>query len=96
MLPTLAAGEFVLVDPSRAPRIGDLVVAKHPSKPIEILKRVAAMDRENQLHLLSDNHEIGSDSRHFGPINADGVVGVVTLCLSSPSRSLQKDTNLDR
>lgn len=81
MEPTIAAGAFVLVDPSRRPMIGDLVVAVHPDKGIDITKRVAAIDGAG-VHLASDNAAAGQDSRHFGPVTDASIHGVVTRVIS--------------
>jgi nickel-type superoxide dismutase maturation protease len=88
MLPTLQPGEFVLINHHAVAASGDLVVADHPHKPIRILKRVAGFDEAGNLLLASDNRSEGSDSRHFGPVLSQAVHGVVTLCLSAPSKSL--------
>ncbi len=88
MLPTLTPGEFVLINPQAVAAIGDLVVADHPHKSIQILKRVEGFDETGNVRLESDNQSEGSDSRHFGLISPSAVHGVVTLCLSSPSQSL--------
>lgn len=87
MLPTLKPGEFVLINPHAVAAIGDLVVADHPHKPIQILKRVAGFDETGNVQLQSDNESEGTDSRHFGPISPQAVRGVVTLSLSSPGKS---------
>ena len=84
MLPTLKPGSFVLVDPERAPDDGDLVVAVHPDKGIEICKRVAVVLPDGSVELASDNADAGQDSRHFGAIPASSVRGVITHTLSSP------------
>lgn len=84
MLPTLAEGSFVLIDPSRAARNGDVVVVNHPSKPITIVKRVASRSADGLLDLRSDNESEGLDSRQFGLVADDRVVGVVTIRLEWP------------
>ena len=94
MLPTLRGGEFVLADVGRSPLIGDIVVATHPDQNIHIIKRVAeapasaAPVRSGWLWLLSDNAAEGTDSRRFGLVDPESVVGVVTLVLNRPTTSL--------
>ena len=83
MLPTLAPGDTVLVDPrayhGRVPAIGDLVAARHPRQPdIEIVKRVAVLEASGECYLLSDNPSEGTDSRSFGAIPQGLILGRVT------------------
>ncbi len=88
MEPTLLDGQFVLVDPGRPVRPGDVVVARHPARPgLELIKRVGAME-DDRVDLRSDNLDQGTDSRHFGPVETGSVLGVVTLVLSDPARRL--------
>ena len=85
MLPTLADGEFVLVDPNRDPRTGQLVVAHHPERPeLMVVKRVIDHNGDGFV-LASDNPAEGTDSRTWGPVRPDRVVGVVTLILDRPT-----------
>ena len=86
MAPTLAAGEVVMLDPNayhkRNPREDEIVVARHPRQAeLRIVKRVAAVfesDTEGvQLVLASDNAAAGADSRVFGPVAVDLVLGQV-------------------
>ncbi len=88
MAPTLADGEFVLVDPSRSPRVGDLVVAIHPRQPLRsdgedlmVVKRVGGIEPDGRLSLYSDNPEAGTDSRTWGPVDPGLLVGTVTVVL---------------
>ena len=81
MLPTLRAGEEVLLDTHAydhvAPQVGDIVVAYHPEQPdLKIIKRVGEV-MENGLFLSSDNPSAGNDSRQFGVVGMDKVVGRV-------------------
>lgn len=81
MLPTLRAGDEVLLDTHAydhaAPLAGDIVVAFHPEQPdLKIIKRVGAV-LANGLFLSSDNASAGSDSRQFGVVGMDKVVGRV-------------------
>lgn len=82
MVPTLTAGEFVLVDPQRRPSLGDVVVARHPhDDELLIVKRLTGRGPDDRLTLSSDNPAAGTDSRVWGPVDADRLVGVVTLVL---------------
>jgi len=88
MQPTLERGEFVLVDPSAQPRLGDLVTAVHPEDDsITVVKRVAARDNDGACYLTSDN-PVGTDSRHWGPVPARRIRGRVTVVLDRPLANL--------
>ena len=90
MTPTLNDGEFVLVDRRRRLQSGDLVVAQHPAETdLLIIKRVAAVHVDSVV-LSSDNPLAGTDSRIWGPVPTDRVVGVVTLVLDRPAKGLKK------
>lgn len=84
MVPTLEAGQYVLYDPLSSPAAGDVVVARHPSQPIDIVKRVAAVDPVGLVELTSDNLAVGTDSRSFGRIDVEAVIGRVTISLEWP------------
>jgi nickel-type superoxide dismutase maturation protease len=90
MLPTLSAGDFVLVDEARAPRVGQLALARHPDRDLLVVKRVAAVSGDGRFELASDNPAAGTDSRAWGPVAADAVVGTVTLLLDRPSTRLER------
>ena len=83
MQPTLLSGDIVLVD-TRAylvsmPSVGDIVLARHPyQRDVSIIKRVADITPERRLVLHSDNPHVGSDSRQFGTISQQRLVGRVT------------------
>ncbi len=69
----------------RAVHAGDLVVAAHPLKSIEICKRAASVGADGSVELLSDNPDAGQDSRHFGPVASSSIRGVVSFVLARPS-----------
>lgn len=83
MFPLLKAGEEVLVN-TRAyhhcfPEIGDLVVAYHPYHPdLRIIKRVALVDDKGDCFLLGENKSESSDSRSFGSVSVQQIIGKVT------------------
>ncbi len=89
MLPTLTDGQFVLVDASRSPDVGQLAVANHPTRPdLLVVKRVTAIVEDGGVELGSDNPAAGTDSRTWGPLAPDRIVGTVTLLLDRPSADL--------
>lgn len=90
MEPTLSAGHFVLVDPSRRPQVGELAVARHPDQAdLLVVKRVAAWTDDDRAELASDNPSAGTDSRVWGPLPASAIVGTVTVVLDRPSTPLE-------
>ena len=78
MAPTLDAGDYVLADPRGRITTGAIVVARHPiEEGVVIVKRVAAITPEG-LDLRGDAPADSTDSRTWGPLALDGVLGVVT------------------
>ncbi len=89
MVPTLTAGEFVLVDPRRRPEVGRLAVADHPNRPdLLVVKRVQSITGDGRYVLASDNPAAGTDSRTWGPLEPRAVVGTVTLVFGRSSADL--------
>ena len=77
MVPTIEPGAWVLVDRERRPTVGDIVLAPHPWRERTVCKRLAALDGAFA-ELASDNPDEGTDSRQFGPVAVDDLLGVVT------------------
>ena len=82
MLPTLAPGDWLIVDrgPVRGyrPRPGHVVIASDPRAPErEIVKRVDHIDIHGASWLLGDNPADSTDSRHFGAVPGELVTGRV-------------------
>lgn len=90
MAPAFLPGDRLYVDPrpGRTPRLGEPVVVRDPERAGRLLlKRVGRApdvppvpDRPSRtpaLWLLGDNRPDSRDSRRFGPVPADAVVGVV-------------------
>ena len=60
MRPLLSAGDEVLVDPQayrhQSPRIGDIVIARHPTQAgLQIIKRIKAVREDGRYKLQGDN-----------------------------------------
>ncbi len=72
---TLSPGDRLLVDYRKAPRAGDVVVARFPDGAV-VVKR-AVVRRDDGWWLLSDNPSAGVDSRHRGAIPDSEIIGVV-------------------
>ena len=90
MTPTLTAGAVVMLDPcayhQRNPSEDEIVVSRHPRRnELQIVKRVTAVFESRTkggnpgvlLILSSDNAAAGADSRVFGPVALDLVLGKV-------------------
>jgi type IV secretory pathway protease TraF len=90
MTPALAAGDWLLLDPTPArwPRRGSVVVFHEPESGLLAIKRVAAGPGDHVrisagiLHLspdrawlLGDNGALSIDSRRYGPVGLDALVG---------------------
>jgi nickel-type superoxide dismutase maturation protease len=80
MAPRIAESDYVLVNKLSfllgKPRVGDVVVAKHPNTGRLMVKRVSRVDSGRFL-LRGDNESASSDSRGFGPVTRDMVIGKV-------------------
>jgi nickel-type superoxide dismutase maturation protease len=86
MRPTLEAGDYVLVNRwayrVRTPSPGDLVVVEDPEVPSRFLvKRVSDASGPREVRLTGDNEAASRDSRAFGPVAIERIVGKVWLRL---------------
>ena len=78
MAPTVKNGAVVLIDPQSKIKIGDLVLANHPYKSsVSILKRVAEIEPDGCLILIGDNPAESTDSRTFGAVSIESIIGRV-------------------
>ncbi len=81
MRPTLQPGDRLLVDPAAfrrdPPRVGNLIVVQDPEAAGRwLVKRVGGRTGpERTVFLLGDNPAASRDSRTFGPVSPDTVVG---------------------
>ena len=80
MAPRIAESDWVLVNKLSyllgKPREGDVVVAKHPNTGRLIVKRVSRIELDRYL-LRGDNERASSDSRGFGAVTREMLVGRV-------------------
>ena len=82
MTPTFENGQFILMDPE-PPSIseGDIVICQHPTQDLEMVKRVVIIE-EGRFFVQGDNKERSSDSRQFGWLTREHIVGVVVSTLT--------------
>ncbi len=84
MAPTLRDGQVVLVD-MRAlsgcgPAAGDVLLVSHPYRDgVELIKRVERMQDDGSCFMIGDGGE-STDSRAFGALPAELLLGVVVAC----------------
>ncbi|MAT96221.1 MAG: nickel-type superoxide dismutase maturation protease [Anaerolineaceae bacterium] len=85
MQPTLPDGTTVLLDAAAyhytPPQVGDIVLAQHPFQPgNKMIKRVTAVTEDGRYFLQGDNPDATetSDSRSFGTVRADQILGKIT------------------
>lgn len=83
MLPFLSPGEEILIDPyiynKSKPEINDVVAIAHPLKTtLAIVKRIKAISEDGKYFLMGDNPTASTDSRHWGTISQQQIIGKVT------------------
>jgi nickel-type superoxide dismutase maturation protease len=82
MWPLLEPGEEVFIDPNayrrRSPQPGEIVTLFHPQRgDLKIIKRVVCVDAEGRCFVCGDNPLESTDSRQFGWVDSDRLIGRV-------------------
>ncbi|MFI6443103.1 nickel-type superoxide dismutase maturation protease [Kitasatospora sp. NPDC050543] len=96
MVPTLAEGDRLVVRYGARIRPGAVVVVRHPFQQDLLVVKRADGRRPGGWWLLSDNRLVDSDSRQFGVVPDDLVLGRVLLRLRprpawlAPARALER------
>ena len=86
MRPTLEPGDRLLVVRGRRPPVGAVVALADPRDPGRVLvKRVAAWGPEGA-EVLGDDPAASTDSRHFGPVAPEALLGRVVRRYAPPGR----------
>lgn len=89
MNPTLADGDLLLVSFTATPKDGDMIILDTSdmegwnNSSTQIVKRYYAEYSTDGYYVLGDNPDHSYDSRHFGEIDKDRLVGVVVCDLSN-------------
>ena len=83
MLPFLEPDEEILVDlhayDKSRPQINDVIVTSHPrNTQLTIVKRVAEVAIDGSYFLTGDNPQQSTDSRHWGQVSQNLILGKVT------------------
>lgn len=79
MMPTLYAGDKVVISKRAKVRVGDIVVLEDPrNRENVIVKRLAGIS-DTKLYVLGDNSSSSTDSRHFGAVPRSCLIGSVKL-----------------
>lgn len=87
MLPALGDGDRLLVRVTRRVRPGDVVVVRDPATPSRLVVKRAAELRQGAVIVLGDNPSESRDSRSFGPVRRDLIVGRAWWRYHPPSRA---------
>ena len=81
MAPSISPGERVFVNRVaywfRSPKAGDLVVLRDPREPERLLIKRIDVAHGNSVEVAGDNADASTDSRTFGPVPADLIIGKV-------------------
>ncbi len=87
MLPTLKNGDIVFFKKYKKhksrPKEGQIVIFKHPLKEIKLIKRINSV-KQNNIEVLGDNNEFSEDSKKFGLVNNEKIIGIITSKLIIP------------
>ena len=87
MLPSFKEGDIVFFknymgDKSEL-KTGKVVIFNHPLKNKSLIKRINLVN-QNNIEVIGDNIEFSEDSKKFGLINNEKIIGIVTSKLIIP------------
>jgi nickel-type superoxide dismutase maturation protease len=77
MVPTYRSGDWLLVRRTRKLAVGDVVVVPDPRDDRRILIKRITGRVDGGWFIQGDDPAHSTDSRRFGPISPDAVIGVV-------------------
>jgi nickel-type superoxide dismutase maturation protease len=79
MEPALKSGDYVFATAWFSKlKVGDIVILKHPARPIKIVKRISAIS-DKSAYVIGDNKSESEDSRSFGSVPRESILGRVLL-----------------
>ena len=86
MRPLISPEDEIFVDPQayrcQTPRIGDVVIARHPVQPdLQIVKRITKVRTDGRYHLQGDNPDLSLNSQSW--VSAHMIIGRVTSRFAS-------------
>ena len=87
MLPTLQPGDRLVVVRHRQPRPGDVVAVRDPRRPSRLLVKRAVAVAAGRFDVRGDDPAQSTDSRMFGPVGPDDLVGIVVRRYGPASRA---------
>jgi nickel-type superoxide dismutase maturation protease len=90
MVPAYYDGDSVLVRYGGAVGPGDAVLARDPREPARVLIKRIARREDGGWWLLADNPYAPGDSRQFGAVADELVLGRVVVRLWPPVRGLRR------
>lgn len=85
MEPTLSEGDYVFLLKTKKAKNDDIVVAKKPGLDKLIIKRVLSQDND-EFFVRGDNHKASTDSRSFGPVSRQQIIGRAIVTFKKPKR----------
>ena len=81
MFPTLKDGDIIFFKNYEKENsiliVGQIVIFNHPLKKIRLIKRIKFI-KNNSIELFGENIEFSDDSRKFGLVNDEYIIGIVT------------------
>lgn len=79
MEPNIQRGQYVIARSIFGkPRKGDVVILKHPKNGMKLIKRISEI-RDGKYFVLGDNSDFSEDSRTFGPVERNMIIGKIFL-----------------
>ena len=94
MLPTYRDGDKVLVASADFDQLclrpGDVVLIRHPFRPeVRMVKRIQHVTDLGRLFVIGDNLAESTDSRSFGPLRPEQIIGQVIGHAASGASTLE-------
>ncbi|MBP6003483.1 MAG: nickel-type superoxide dismutase maturation protease [Pyrinomonadaceae bacterium] len=79
MSPAINDRDIVLYERTKIVASGDIILVSHPyMQSVKIVKRVVTIEHDGRLTLAGDNQVESTDSRTFGTVSLESIIGKVT------------------